>query len=117
MESAWLWTAALGVSWLDVRTDSSPLSISISLGRLPLLLCTLRQYFSIPLWGAQQPYSWLHFPSLQPACLSLLFLDSLDIKWFCQHAELQWLRGTGRWDAWLAAARFLLSEHYPSLMS
>lgn len=90
-----------------------------SLKRPPLLLCILKQLSlsSIPSWGAHQPYSCLHFPSSHPRYLSLLSLDSLNVRWFCQHIELQWQKGTGRSDAWLAAARFLLSEHYPSLMS
>lgn len=79
-----------GRGWLDMGKDSSPLRTSISLGSPHLLLCTPKatcfQYFCrvhiIPLFLAplSTVKSWMSL---------YFFLDSLDVNWFCQHAEPQ----------------------------
>ena len=77
MESAWLWTVALGAGWLDTRTDPSPPSKFPQKASSASLYLEAAFFFtSIPSWGAHQPNSCLHFPSSHPGCLSLLSLDS-----------------------------------------
>lgn len=90
-----------------MRGDLSPPSISISLEGLLCFFVPQSNPFSIPLCGAHQP------SASHPGCLSLLFLDPLDVKQLCQHAELQGqeppMGQAGGMHGWLLPDSFFLS--------
>lgn len=48
-----------------------------------------QRFFNIFVGCTLALYSWLHCPLSHPGYLHF-FLDSLDVNWFCQHAQLQW---------------------------
>lgn len=81
----------------------------------------LKQHFPNTYVGCTQAlYSRLHFPLSHPGYLSLLFLRLFGYELAlptCRTTVTKAMEGTDQWDTWLAAARFLLSEHYLSLMS
>lgn len=99
-----------------MRGDLSPPSISISLEGLLCFFVPQSNPFSIPLCGAHQP-SASHPHTLMSLSTFLRPSGCQTALPTCRTPGTRATNGTGRWDAWLAAARFLLSEHYPSLMS
>ena len=70
MESAWLWTVALGAGWLDTRTDPSPPS------KFPQKASSASLYLEAAFFLLQYP----HGVHINPILVYTLHHHTLDVS-------------------------------------